>query len=124
MGGANVKGSRRFETGLGQGEGSLVAEHGGTDWSVIAKFLVPAGTTGLTVEQTWDSLGMRATCSNDLHIDAHVPADTLLGGVEGLALLVAQIMPHWMVASYAAVYVGVAQAAVDPAVAHVNERKA
>ena len=31
---------------------------------------------------------------------------TLLGGAEGLALLVAQVMPHWMVASYAAVYVG------------------
>jgi alkylation response protein AidB-like acyl-CoA dehydrogenase len=38
-------------------------------------------------------------------------------------LLVAQLMPHWMVASYAAVYVGVAQAAVDAAVDHLNERK-
>ena len=36
--------------------------------------------------------------------------------------MVAQVMPHWMVASYAAVYVGVAQAAVDAAVAHVTER--
>jgi len=31
-------------------------------------------------------------------------------------------MPHWLVASYAAVYVGVAQSAIDAAVAHVNER--
>src|SRR6185369_16165847 len=30
---------------------------------------------------------------------------------------------HWMVASYAAVYVGVARAAVDAAIEHVNERK-
>ncbi len=52
---------------------------------------------------------MRATSSHDLHVDVVVPATTLLGGVEGLALLVAQVMPHWMVASYAAVYVGVAQ---------------
>jgi alkylation response protein AidB-like acyl-CoA dehydrogenase len=51
-----------------------------------------------------------------------VADDALLGNVEGLALLVAQLMPHWLVASYAAVYVGVAQAAVDAAVAHVNER--
>jgi alkylation response protein AidB-like acyl-CoA dehydrogenase len=51
-----------------------------------------------------------------------VPASTLLGGVEGLALLVAQIMPHWMVASYAAVYVGVAQSSVDAAVAHCRDR--
>ena len=53
---------------------------------------------------------MRATSSHDLHLDVVVPADRLLGGVEGLALVVAQLMPHWMVASYAAVYVGVAQA--------------
>ena len=76
----------------------------------------------MRVEQTWDSLGMRATASHDLHLDVDVPADALLGGVEGLALLVAQLMPHWLVASYAAVYVGVAQAAVDAAVAHVSAR--
>jgi alkylation response protein AidB-like acyl-CoA dehydrogenase len=51
-----------------------------------------------------------------------VPAGTLLGGVEGLALVVAQMMPHWMVASYAAVYVGVARAAVDAAVEHLTAR--
>src|SRR3990170_1832033 len=54
---------------------------------------------------------MRATGSNDLHIDVTVPTTALLGGVEGLALVVAQLAPHWMVASYAAVYVGVARAA-------------
>ena len=77
---------------------------------------------GLTVEPTWDALGMRATSSHDLHLDVTVPADRLLGGVEGLALVVAQLMPHWLVASYAAVYVGVARAAVDAAVEHLNAR--
>jgi len=65
---------------------------------------------------------MRATSSHDLHIDVTVPADTLLGGVEGLALVVAQLMPHWLVASYATVYVGVAQAAIDAAVEHAAAR--
>jgi alkylation response protein AidB-like acyl-CoA dehydrogenase len=31
-------------------------------------------------------------------------------------------MPQWLVASYAAVYVGVAQAAIDAAADHVNQR--
>jgi len=74
------------------------------------------------VEPTWDSLGMRATGSHDLHIDVLAPADSLLGGVEGLALLLAQVMPQWLVASYAAVYVGVAQAAIDAATAYVEQR--
>ena len=71
--------------------------------------------------------GTRWACarprSHDLHVDVTVPAGALLGGVEGLALVVAQLVPHWMVASYAAVYVGVARAAVDAAVEHVNARK-
>jgi len=90
---------------------------------VVSQFLVPAGSEGLRVEETWDSLGMRATGSHDLHLDGvYVPATALLGGVEGLALLFAQLMPHWLVASYAAVYVGVAQAAIDAAVAHLSSR--
>jgi alkylation response protein AidB-like acyl-CoA dehydrogenase len=90
---------------------------------VVSQFLVPAGAEGLQVEPTWDSLGMRATGSHDLHLDITVPAGALLGGVEGLALVVAQLMPHWLVASYAAVYVGVAQAAVDAAVEHATARR-
>ena len=81
----------------------------------------PAGP-GLVVEQTWDSLGMRATGSHDLHLDVVASADALLGGVEGLTLLLAQVMPQWLVASYAAVYVGVAQSAVDAAVEHLQAR--
>jgi alkylation response protein AidB-like acyl-CoA dehydrogenase len=65
---------------------------------------------------------MRASGSQDLHLDVLAPPDSLLGGVEGLTLLLAQVMPQWLVASYAAVYVGVAQSAVDHAVRHAQER--
>lgn len=92
---------------------------GGT--ATVSYFLVPA-VDGLTVEETWDALGMRATASHDLHLDVVVPHDALLGGVEGLTTLMAQIMPQWLVASYAAVYVGVAQAALDAAASHGTHR--
>jgi alkylation response protein AidB-like acyl-CoA dehydrogenase len=112
--GFTIKGSKTFVSGAGFADAYLVAARCG---ETVSHFLVPAGE-GVTVEQTWDSLGMRATGSQDLHLDTTVPADALLGGVEGLALLVAQVMPQWLVASYSAVYVGVAQAAVDAAAAH------
>jgi alkylation response protein AidB-like acyl-CoA dehydrogenase len=89
---------------------------------VISYFLVPAGT-GITVRETWDPLGMRATASNDLLLDVTVPAGALLGGVEGLVLLLAQLMPQWLVASYAAVYAGIAQAAVEAAAADLSSRR-
>ncbi|MET7819302.1 acyl-CoA dehydrogenase family protein [Micromonospora zamorensis] len=119
--GWHLKGSKTFCSGAGNADGYLVAARSAADQSVVSQFLVPAGD-GLTVEPTWDALGMRATSSHDLHLDVTVPADRLLGGVEGLALVVAQLMPHWLVASYAAVYVGVARAAIDAAAEHLNAR--
>ena len=119
--GFHIKGSKSFVSGAGHADAYLVAARSALDDSVVSQFLVPAGD-GVTVEPTWDSLGMRATASHDLHLDVVVPPATLLGGVEGLALLAAQLMPHWMVASYAAVYVGVAQSCVDEAVRHLTQR--
>ncbi|MER5458161.1 acyl-CoA dehydrogenase family protein [Micromonospora sp. NPDC002389] len=120
-GGWRIKGSKTFCSGAGHADGYLVAARSAADPSVVSQFLVPAGA-GLTVEPTWDALGMRATASHDLHLDVTVPADRLLGGVEGLALVVAQLMPHWLVASYAAVYVGVARASIDAAAEHLHAR--
>jgi len=116
--GFHLKGSKTFVSGAGFADAYLVAAKAG---DAVSHFLVPAGD-GVTVEQTWDSLGMRATGSQDLHLDVTVPPDALLGGLEGLTLLLAQVMPQWLVASYAAVYVGVAQSAVDAAVAHAKAR--
>jgi alkylation response protein AidB-like acyl-CoA dehydrogenase len=117
-GGWRIRGAKTFCSGAGHAAGYLVAARRGDK---VSYFLVPEGP-GVTVEQTWDSLGMRATASNDLHLDTVVSDDCLVGGVEGLTLLLAQVMPQWLVASYAAVYVGVAQSAIDAAVAHVGER--
>ncbi|MBO3740514.1 acyl-CoA dehydrogenase family protein [Actinoplanes flavus] len=120
-GGFRITGAKTFCSGAGHADAYLVAARSADDPAQVSQFLVPAGD-GLRVEPTWDALGMRATGSHDLHVDVTVPAPALLGGVEGLALVAAQLAPHWMVASYAAVYVGVARAAVDAAVEHVNAR--
>jgi alkylation response protein AidB-like acyl-CoA dehydrogenase len=120
-GGYRIRGAKTFCSGAGHADAYLIAARSAADPAQVSQFLVPAGD-GLRVEPAWDALGMRATASHDLHVDVTVPAAALLGGVEGLALAVAQLAPHWMVASYAAVYVGVARAAVDAAVEHVLAR--
>lgn len=126
-GGWVLTGSKAFCSGSTHADVFLVAARAEGDDAGeprVSQFLVPADAAGLTVETTWDSLGMRATASNDVHLDeVFVPAEALLGGVEGLGLLVAQVMPQWLVASYAAVYVGVAQAALDAGTSYVSERR-
>src|ERR687892_616899 len=125
--GFRIRGHKSAVSGAGHLNAYLVAARRRADHPaesnepVLSYFLVPQGS-GLSIERTWDPLGMRATASNPLTIDTHVPADALLGGVEGLVLPLAHGMPQWLVASYAAVYVGLAQAAVDEAIAYVRGR--
>ena len=119
--GFHISGSKTFVSGAGVADAYVVAARGIGANRSVSLFLV-RNDTGVVIEDTWDSLGMRATGSNDLHLDVVVPEEALLGGVEGLGLVMAQLMPHWLVASYAAVYVGVARSAVNAAVEQVRAR--
>jgi alkylation response protein AidB-like acyl-CoA dehydrogenase len=118
-GGWRIIGNKAFCSGAGHADAYVVAARRG---DAVSQFLVPAGP-GVTVVPTWDSLGMRATVSHDLALDVIVADDALLGQVEGMAVLLATVMPQWLVASYAAVYVGVAQAALTAAGHYVEDRE-
>lgn len=123
-GGFRIRGTKSFCSGAGHLDAYLVAaRRAGSphDQPDISYFLVPDGD-GLRVDESWDPLGMRATASNGMVIDAWVAEDALLGGVEGLVLPLAHAMPQWLVASYAAVYVGLAEAAVREGVAYLRDR--
>jgi alkylation response protein AidB-like acyl-CoA dehydrogenase len=120
--GFRISGAKTFVSGAGHADAYLVAARDSdTEEPKVSYFLVPAGP-GVDVHPTWDSLGMRATASHDLHLDVEVGEDALAGGIEGAALLLAQVMPQWLVASYAAVYVGVAQAVLRHGSEHLRER--
>jgi alkylation response protein AidB-like acyl-CoA dehydrogenase len=119
--GFEIHGEKAFVSGAALADSFLVAARSTEDPSRVSYFLVDAGD-GVQVERTWDVLGMRGTASDDVTFDVTVGEEALLGGVEGLGLIIAQLMPQWLVASYAAVYVGVARSCVDSAVAYVTER--
>ena len=66
-GGYHIKGAKTFCSGAGHADAYLVAAR--SVGSVVSQFLVPAGSDGLQVEQTWDSLGHvapppRTTCTS------------------------------------------------------------
>lgn len=78
-------------------------------------FLVPKGTSGLQLVETWNAMGMRATASHDLIItDCRVPLDHAVR-----IRPIGEILPEdlsvfaWFSLSIASVYTGVAIAALN-----------
>jgi alkylation response protein AidB-like acyl-CoA dehydrogenase len=79
-----------------------------------ATFVIPRGTPGLQLVETWDAMGMRATASHDMIIkDVRVPAMAMtearpIGPIDyqGISLFA------WFSLSVAAVYTGIALAAL------------
>lgn len=124
--GYRLRGQKAVCSGAGHLDGYLVAARaagaGEGEDPCVSYFLLPGGE-GLTVDETWNPLGMRSTASNGFALNARVPADALVG-VEGLAVLLAYALPQWLVASYAAVYVSVAEAALAEASSYLSERVA
>src|SRR4051812_48675696 len=72
----------------------------------VGALLVRADSPGITVDRTWNHLGLRASRSDDVTFDAvPVPADHLIVGQDGLRA--------WNGLGIAAIYLGVARAARD-----------
>jgi alkylation response protein AidB-like acyl-CoA dehydrogenase len=89
-------------------------------------FIVPADAPGITIEETWDHLGMRASASHDVvFADTPVALDHAAGlvtaGEPDTGLRTPQIMGT-MILLLLAVYDGVAWAARDWLVQYLNER--
>lgn len=90
----------------------------------VGNFLVRNGATGVSIEETWDVLGMRATASHDLVLDGvFAGADDLLnqrtlgqGDARGGA------NTAWFALTTSAVYLGVARAAQQFTVEWANAR--
>jgi alkylation response protein AidB-like acyl-CoA dehydrogenase len=90
----------------------------------LANFMVLRSDPGLRIEDTWDSLGMRATGSHDAVFEAvHLPANRLLNErVLGSADARGGAGMAWFALGLCAVTIGVGCAARDYAVAFARER--
>lgn len=98
--------------------------HGMTADGQVVHAFMPRDTPGYTIKETWDVLGMRATRSDDTILDgAFVPdryiARVLPAGTPDLFVL---NVFAWAEPTFASVYVGIAQRAIDLAVATAKKR--
>jgi alkylation response protein AidB-like acyl-CoA dehydrogenase len=123
-GGWRISGRKTFSSGstvLRWGVVSAACRVGDAE-PYLGNFLIPMATRGVRIEPTWDTLGMRATCSHTaVFEDVEVPADAELPRVPTSG----DAIPYergWSL-GVAAVYLGVAEAARDFAVQFARTRK-
>jgi alkylation response protein AidB-like acyl-CoA dehydrogenase len=92
----------------------------------IVHAFMPRSTDGYVINETWDTLGMRATRSDDTVLDgAFVPdryiARVVPAGFAGADQFVLGVFA-WAEPTFASVYLSVAQRAMDVAVAGLEKR--
>ncbi len=90
----------------------------------VGSFLVRSDSPGITVEPTWDHLGLRASRSDDVILSgATVPADAVIGLAEPTATPPRDGgLMTWNALGLTALYLGVASAARDWLIGFLNER--
>ncbi|MDX3850085.1 acyl-CoA dehydrogenase family protein [Streptomyces sp. AK02-01A] len=92
----------------------------------VGSFIVRAGSPGLTVEPTWDHLGLRASRSDDVVLDSvRVPLADVIGLAEAGDTPGARPDPEtgaWSALGLSALYLGVAGAARDWLTGFLHER--
>lgn len=89
--------------------------------SDLLNVLVPARADGVHIEQTWDSVAMRATASHSVRFEGvFVPEDFVIGGPGGA---VRHRLTDVFMPGYAALYVGLAEAALERVVTYARERR-
>ncbi len=92
----------------------------------IVHAFLPRGTEGVTIKQTWDVMGMRATCSQDTLLEnVFVPDDriarVLPAGAAGMDAFVLGIYA-WALLNFGNIYYGLAQRIRDIAVESVKSK--
>ena len=91
----------------------------------VGSFLVRSDSPGITIEPTWDHLGLRASRSDDvIFAGTTIPADAIVGLAEptaGPPTRDAGLMV-WNALGLTALYLGVASAARDWLIGFLNER--
>jgi alkylation response protein AidB-like acyl-CoA dehydrogenase len=118
-----VNGAKAWTTHGGEADFYKLIARTGDARGDISCFLVPADTPGLTADPPEQKMGlMGSTTATMVLTDVHVPAERRLGAEgEGLRIALAGLDAGRL--GIAAVATGLAQAAIDHAVAYAKDRE-
>ncbi|MEP9382381.1 acyl-CoA dehydrogenase family protein [Nocardioides cheoyonin] len=118
-----ITGAKAWTTHGGKADFYTVLARTGEPRSAISCFLVPADADGLTADPPERKMGLTGSATATMRFDGvRVPADRLIGGEgEGLRIALAALDSGRL--GIAAVATGLAQGALDRAVAYARERE-
>jgi alkylation response protein AidB-like acyl-CoA dehydrogenase len=122
--GWSLSGHKIFSTGAPGLDWMVVWARTADEPALVGGFLVPGGAPGVTIEPTWDHLGLRASRSDDVLFDqTPVAADAVTGLAEpGPPGPPPAVGMAWNNLAITAIYLGVAAAARDWLVGFLAER--
>jgi alkylation response protein AidB-like acyl-CoA dehydrogenase len=86
----------------------------------LLQVLVPAGTPGVETDGKWNTLGMRATFSPSVKLNSCIVGADAALGQPGAATTVGVVESFGL--GYAAIYLGIAEAALEFAMDYVKKR--
>ncbi|WP_040807503.1 acyl-CoA dehydrogenase family protein [Nocardia concava] len=123
-GGYRITGTKAWITNGGKADYYTLFARTGEGSRGISCFLVPADTEGLSFSKPEEKMGLRAVpTTSAAYDDAFVPADRLLGAPgQGLPIAFSALDSGRL--GIAAVATGIAQRALDDAVAYAKDREA
>ncbi|MBL8644834.1 MAG: acyl-CoA dehydrogenase family protein [Rhodospirillaceae bacterium] len=122
-----ISGSKRYITNAPRATVfTLMARTGppGSGAAGISAFAVPAGTPGITLGAPDRKMGQRGTKTCDIYFDnVRVPANTLIGGVEGQGFKTAMKVLDRGRINIAASAIGAARRLIDESIAYASQRR-
>jgi isovaleryl-CoA dehydrogenase len=124
--GLRIDGEKSFVTNGSHADSyvvSTVAAYPGAPVGEFSCVLVPAEVEGLSWREPWTGIGMRGNSSRGARLD-DVRLDTghLLGAEGDQMWYVFEVVAPYFLVSMAGTYLGVAQASLDEALAHLTAR--
>lgn len=125
--GVRIDGEKSFVTNGSQADSYVLSTVAAEPDAPVGEFscvLVPADAEGLSWLDDWDGIGMRGNSSRRLQLsDVHVSADHLLGSPGDQIWYVFEVVAPYFLVAMAGTYLGVAQASLDEATAHLTRRR-
>ncbi|SOD97318.1 acyl-CoA dehydrogenase family protein [Blastococcus haudaquaticus] len=124
--GMRVDGEKSFVTNGGEADSYVVSTVAADPEAPVGQFscvLVPGDSDGLTWTDAWNGIGMRGNSSRRARLDGvHLGVDHLLGAEGDQIWYVFEVVAPYFLMAMAGGYLGVAQASLDEATAHLGRR--